>query len=222
MAQEEYGRHSEPITQTIPDARSMDAPVAESPPGEVVPAREPSIAPQATADAAGEVVSPRALRRGYVPAWRARLPHIVAPTGAMLVMAAAVLTLVATFLNWVQGSSGWNIMFRSFGTNGTFLFTWWSRGLLFSGFTSLLLGILVAAGAVMLFADRNGGNLVLACGIAGLLLALFDIVMVYANSLYFPAGPGPGLWVFAGVSLATVVLGLTVVPAGAFGEAAAD
>jgi len=222
MTPEEYGSHGELIARPIPSERFMDASMVESPPGEVAPAREPRIPSPAAAGAAGDGIGPRRLRRGYVPPWRARLPRIAAPTGAMLVMAAAVLTFVDTFMNWVQGSSGWNLIFRPFGTSGTFLFTWWSRGLLFSGFTSLLLVVLVAASAVMLFADRKGGNLVLACGIAGLLLALLDIVMVYANSLYFPAGPGPGLWVFAGVSVATVALGLTVVPAGAFGEAQPD
>ena len=207
MTPEEYGSHGEPIAGPIPSARFMDASMVESPPGEVAPAREPRIPSPAAAGTAGEAIGPRGLRRGYVPAWRARLPRIAAPTGAMLEMAAAVLTFVATFMNWVQGSSGWNLIFRPFGTSGTFLFTWWSRGLLFSGFTSLLLVVLVAAGAVMLFADRKGGNLVLACGIAGLLLALFDIVMVYANSLYFPAGPGPGLWVFAFTTIDSAIAG---------------
>ena len=189
---------------------------------DVVPGGKPStVAPPAGAVVVGEGQTPRTLRRGYLPAWRDRLPHVAAPTGAMLVMAAAVVLVISTFLNWVQGSTGWNLMFRSFGTSGTFFLTWWSKGLLFTGFWSLILGALVAAAGVMLFANRNGSNLVIACGVAGLLLALFDIVVVFANSLYFPAGPGAGLWVFAGVCLVAIGLGLVVVPAGAFDNAPA-
>lgn len=219
MSEQESKRYGEQMVPAFTSARTTSGQVKEPPASEVVTPRgsppEQRPRPEAAGDAAGVSVS----TRGHAYLWRARVPHIVSPRGAMIVMLAAALIIISTFINWVQGSTGWNIVFRSFGTSGTFFLTWWSKGLLFSGFWSLLIGILIVVGGIMFLTDREGGTLLVACGIAGVVIALFDIVMIYANGAYFPAGPGLGLWLLVGISLVTVALGLSVVPAG---EASAD
>jgi hypothetical protein len=185
----------------------------EPPRSEVVTPREaaPGPLPGPEVSAVPEVTVPD---RAVADTWRARVPRIASPVGAMMVVAAAALIVISTFINWVQGSTGWNLVFRPFGTSGTFFLTWWSKGVLLSGFWSLLVALLVFVGAVMFFTGREGGRLLIVCGTAGVVIALFDIIMVYVNGAYFPAGAGLGLWLLAVFSLVTIALGLSVAPTG--------
>ena len=162
-----------------------------------------------------EISRQPAIRRRGAPSFRDRYARIAPPRGAFIMILAAAAIIASAFLNWVQGSTGWNLVYRSFGTSGNILFTWWTKGLLFSGLFCLLLGALLVAAAIILLARRRGNRLALAAAAAGLLLAAVNIVVIYANTLYFPAGPGLGLWMFAGVSLLTLLLVLAVAPAGA-------
>lgn len=154
----------------------------------------------------------------YPQTWRSRLPNIAGPIGAILTVASGVLVLIATWLNWVAGVTGWGLMFRSFGTTGNFLFSWGPRTFLFSGFWSLLFGILIILGGLILFGDYNGSNLSFVAGIMGLLIAVTNIVIIYVNT--GPLGqPGGGLWLFAIMSLLTAIFGATVVPRGGYYDA---
>jgi len=205
--------YGEPQVAAHASARDAYGPGKQPPASEVVTPRaaapEPPQRPEAPV--APTVADPQ---RVEADTWRTRVPRIASPVGAMIVVAAAALIVISTFINWVQGSTGWNLVFRPFGTSGTFFLTWWSKGLLLSGFWSLLIALLVFVGALMFFTGREGGRLLIICGIAGVVIALFDIVMIYANGGYFPAGAGLGLWLLVILSLVTIALGLSVAPAG--------
>jgi len=178
----------------------------KEPTEQVVTPRAPLVASGPGIEAKRDTARPGGL------GWRERVRRIPSPRGAMIVFLAAGLVIASTFLNWVQGSTGWNIVYRSFGTSGFFPLTWWSSGLLFSGFWSLALGILVAAGAVLLLLGRDGGRLLIPCGVVGAAIAVFDIVMVWFNGGFFPDGPALGLWLFLVGSLCAIALGLSVMP----------
>jgi hypothetical protein len=94
---------------------------------------------------------------------------------------------------------------RGFGTAHNFLFSTGSSKIVFSGFWSLLFGILVIAGAVTLLTGWGGANgLVLTGGILGFAFSVVSIIMIYKP---IAIAPGPGLWLFAVFSLIAAVAG---------------
>ena len=100
-------------------------------------------------------------------------------------------------------------MFSSgFGTTRNFLFSMGASKIVFTGFWSLLFGILVIAGAVTLMTGWGGANggLVLVGGILGLAISVVSIVMIYTVKPIALA-PGVGLWLFAVFSLIAAVAG---------------
>ena len=133
-----------------------------------------------------------------------------APIVGALAGASGIVMIISTFLEWISGSgmTGWSMMFSSgFGTTRNFLFSMGASKIVFTGFWSLLFGILVIAGAVTLMTGWGGANgLVLTGGILGLGLSVVSIIMIYTLKPVAFA-PGPGLWLFAVFSLIAAVAG---------------
>jgi hypothetical protein len=146
----------------------------------------------------------------YVEPGRGRMPYPAAPIVGAVAGAAGVLVIISTFFSWISGSgvTGWSMMFRSgFGTSQNFLFSTGGSRIVFSGFWSLLFGVLIVAGAVTLITGWGGANgLVLTAGILGLIISVLSIVMIYTLKLQ-SLTPGAGLWMFAVFSLIAAVAG---------------
>jgi len=146
----------------------------------------------------------------YVEPGRGRMPYPAAPIVGAVAGAAGVLVIISTFFSWISGSgvTGWSMMFRSgFGTSQNFLFSTGGSRIVFSGFWSLLFGVLIVAGAVTLITGWGGANgLVLTAGILGLIISVLSIVMIYTVKL-LSLTPGAGLWMFAVFSLIAAVAG---------------
>ncbi|HEY5530742.1 MAG TPA: hypothetical protein VIK22_01925 [Candidatus Anoxymicrobiaceae bacterium] len=141
---------------------------------------------------------------------RRYFPYPTAPIVGALAGASGIVMIISTFLVWISGSgmTGWSMMFSSgFGTTRNFLFSMGASKIVFTGFWSLLFGILVIAGAVTLMTGWGGANgLVLTGGILGLVLSVVSIIMIYTvKPIAF--APGPGLWLFAVFSLIAAVAG---------------
>jgi hypothetical protein len=88
-------------------------------------------------------------------------------------------------------------------SNGNFLFAYGKGMLVFTGFWSLLAGVVIAAGiAVLLSGRRFGARIAQMAGVLGLALSLTTTLMLYWHKV----GAGIGLWAFVALSAATVVL----------------
>src|SRR5665647_171954 len=146
----------------------------------------------------------------YVEPRRRYLPYPAARIVGAVAGASGVLVIISTFFSWISGSgvTGWSMMSRGgFGTSQNFLFSTGGSRIVFSGFWSLLFGVLVVAGAVTLVTGWGGANgLVLAGGILGLGISVVSIVMIYTVKPIALA-PGVGLWLFAVFSLIAAVAG---------------
>jgi hypothetical protein len=146
----------------------------------------------------------------YVEQRRRSVPYPAAPIVGVLAGASGVVMIISTFLGWISGSgmTGWSMMFTSgFGTTQNFLFSVGASKIVFTGFWSLLFGILVVAGAVTLVTGWGGADgLVLTAGILGLGISVVSIVMIYTVKPIALA-PGVGLWLFAVFSLIAAVAG---------------
>jgi hypothetical protein len=149
-------------------------------------------------------------REQYVEPRSRRMPYPAAPIVGAVAGASGVLVIISTFFSWISGSgvTGWSMMFKSgFGTSQNFLFSTGGSRIVFSGFCSLLFGILIVAGAVTLITGWGGANgLVLTAGILGLIISVLSIVMIYTVKLQ-SLTPGAGLWMFAVFSLIAAVAG---------------
>jgi len=150
------------------------------------------------------------MQQPYAEQRRRRMPYPAAPIIGVLAGASGIVMIISTFLVWISGSgmSGWRMMSSSgFGTTRNFLFSVGASRIIFTGFWSLLLGILVVAGAVTLVTGWGGANgLVLTAGILGLAFSVVSIVMIYTIKPIALA-PGAGLWLFAVFSLIAAVAG---------------
>ena len=150
------------------------------------------------------------VQQPYVERRRRFLPYRAGPIVGVLAGASGILMIISTFLEWISrsGMTGWSMMFSSgFGTAQNFLFSTVASKIVFTGFWSLLFGILVIAGAVTLLTGWGGANgLVLTGGILGLAISVVSIVMIY-NVKLIAFAPGPGLWLFAVFSLMAAVAG---------------
>jgi len=146
----------------------------------------------------------------YVERRRRAMPYPTAPIVGVLAGASGIAMIISTFLGWISGigMTGWSMMFSSgFGTTQNFLFSAGASKIVFTGFWSLLFGIIVVAGAVTLVTGWGGANgLVLTGGILGLAISVVSIIMIYTvKPIAF--APGPGLWLFAVFSLIAAVAG---------------
>jgi small-conductance mechanosensitive channel len=144
----------------------------------------------------------------------------VAPTVHLLtVWTAGVLVVISTFLPWfgerfLHNMTGWMLIYawRGVGISQNFLYFTLDSQIILTGFWSLLVGVLIVAGAVTLITGwRRASGLVLVAGIIGLIISVLDIVMIYTihmpEAYYLTAQPGAGLWLFAVGSLMAVVAG---------------
>ena len=151
----------------------------------------------------------------YVEQRRRPMPYPTAPIVGVLAGASGIAMIISTFLGWISGigMTGWSMMFSSgFGTTQNFLFSAGASKIVFTGFWSLLFGIIVVAGAVTLVTGWGGANgLVLTGGILGLAISVVSIVMIYTVKPVALApgalAPGVGLWLFAVFSLIAAVAG---------------
>ena len=172
---------------------------------------------------AAQVPPQQPVQQPYAERRRRRMPYPAAPIVGVLAGASGIAVIISTFLEWISNTSvsGWSMMSTSgFGTTHNFLFSTGASKIIFTGFWSLLLGIIVVAGAVTLVTGWGGANgLVLAGGILGLGISVVSIVMIYTVKPIALA-PGVGLWLFAVSSLiATVAGGVGVSQAGRAVEA---
>jgi hypothetical protein len=172
----------------------------------VVPsAALPQQQPQQPVQQSVEVVQPQ-----YAERRRRPMPYPAAPIVGVLAGASGIVMVISTFLVWISASgiTGWRMMSSSgFGTTHNFLFSTGASKIIFTGFWSLLFGIIVVAGAVTLVTGWGGANgLVLAGGILGLGISVVSIVMIYTVKPIALA-PGVGLWLFAVFSLIAAVAG---------------
>jgi len=146
----------------------------------------------------------------YVEQRRRPMLYPAAPIVGVLAGASGIAVIISTFLGWISGiaMTGWSMMFSSgFGTTQNFLFSMGASKIAFTGFWSLLFGILVIAGAVTLATGWGGADgLVLTAGILGLAISVLSIIMLYTVKPIALA-PGPGLWLFAVFSLIAAVAG---------------
>ena len=149
----------------------------------------------------------------YVEPGRRRMPYPAAPIVGAVAGAAGVVVIISTFFSWISGTgiTGWSMMSKAgFGTSQNFLFSTGGSRIVFTGFWSLLFGVLIVAGAVTLITGWGGANgLVLTAGILGLIISVLSIVMIYTYTvgLQHPLTPGAGLWMFAVFSLIAAVAG---------------
>jgi len=165
----------------------------------------PQQQPQQPVQQSVEVVQPQ-----YAERRRRPMPYPAAPIVGVLAGASGIVMVISTFLVWISASgiTGWRMMSSSgFGTTHNFLFSTGASKIIFTGFWSLLFGIIVVAGAVTLVTGWGGANgLVLAGGILGLGISVVSIVMIYTVKPIALA-PGVGLWLFAVFSLIAAVAG---------------
>jgi hypothetical protein len=124
------------------------------------------------------------------------------------VTALGVLIVITTFLPWLQImgfqlGSGWNAMMHGSSGNGFSLFIHGEGVLFFTGFWSILVGLAVITGGVMLFMRYTAGSWVARiAGGAGVICSAMTIITIVTHSL----SAGAGLWLFNLVSLATVIV----------------
>jgi len=172
---------------------------------DIMPPFETQAQPQQPVQQLVEVV-----QQPYLKRRRRYLRYRAGPIISVLAGVSGLIMIISTFLAWISGSgvNGWSMMFsRGFGTSHNFLFSTGSSKIVFSGFWSLLFGILVIAGAVTLLTGWGGANgLVLTGGILGFAISVVSIVMIYSVKPIAIA-PGPGLWLFAVFSMIAAVAG---------------
>jgi len=172
---------------------------------DIMPPFETQAQPQQPVQQLVEVV-----QQPYLKRRRRYLRYRAGPIISVLAGVSGLIMIISTFLAWISASgvSGWSMMFSSgFGTSHNFLFSTGSSKIVFSGFWSLLFGILVVAGAVTLVTGWGGANsLVLTGGILGLGVSVVSIVMIYTVKPVALA-PGVGLWLFAVFSLIATIAG---------------
>lgn len=126
-------------------------------------------------------------------------------------LAAGVLIIATTFLPWISGAfevvgspSGWTFMTKNgeMALGGNFIWIKIPGFLYFSGLWSILAGLGIIAGAVMLLMGVPHGRLV--AGIAAVIgvgASTVNIIMTYNYQL----STGIGIWIFALMSVASVI-----------------
>jgi hypothetical protein len=113
---------------------------------------------------------------------------------------AGILVMLTTFLPWLSGGlgymnkpSGWTLMTKGSQVGGNFIWIKIPGLLYFSGLWSILAGLAIAAGAVMLTRGIVAGRLVAGIGaIVGVGAATVNVVMTYNYQL----GVAYGGWLF--------------------------
>jgi len=99
------------------------------------------------------------------------------------------------------------------GTEGVYVLMSGPGFIFFTGLVSLLLGVLVATGGlVMLFRARSGGVVTVIFGLPAGVAVAINIAMVLSKMQR--VSPGPGLWAFAGAAVVALALGITGIAVG--------
>lgn len=151
--------------------------------------------------------------------------HWGSPIIGMLAAAAGVVIFLTTFMSWLRGFTGWDLMTRSgFTGSGAANNLLWrvppGRSLLvFTGFWSMLIGILMfVAGLLMIWRHRSGGSLATLFGAIGTAIGVWNIVNIYVLKTGFTVPgvaaaignvvPGIGVWLFAIISFVALIHGI--------------
>ena len=124
----------------------------------------------------------------------------------------------STFLAWVSASAfgssvtatGWDYLRGASGAIGgsNLVIVLTGNGVVFfTGFFSLLLGLLIMVfSIVMFFRRRIGGVIVFIFALVATGVAAVDVAMVFSK---MPGGsPGVGLWMFVGAAFVALILGI--------------
>lgn len=115
----------------------------------------------------------------------------------------------STFLPWIKfwifSSTGWYVVLHAGESgNGNFLYVSGEGALFFTGFWSLLIGLAVIAGGVMLLLEYPvGGRIAQLSGALGALLCLISMITMYTHN----GSAGIGLWLFLLFSIASGIVG---------------
>jgi len=131
---------------------------------------------------------------------------------ASLACFSGLMVFISTFLGWFGPLSGWTVMVHSAeiggqGWTANFLFIAGLGKFLFTGFWSLLLGILMIVAGILLFVGfRKGAILQLIVGVLATVFVLVNIVMTVTSST--SRMPGAGLWLFAIFGILGLVAGI--------------
>ncbi len=171
-------------------------------------------------DGAGGAQYPQAAYPGYQAAYPAEAGRRGSvPLGLLTVLLGAAIA-GSTFLSWLNLKSlgismnitGWfamNTGTESLGGGGFKVVLTDQGSVFFTGFFSLLFGVLILlCGIVMLIRRRGAGVASLLLSMAAASMASVNIAMTYAK---IHASPGAGLWVFAAASLASLVLAVIAI-----------
>lgn len=130
---------------------------------------------------------------------------------------------IAIFGGFGQEATGWDLFWNGVsGAGKTFVTT--EFGLVFfTGFFSLVLGVLIALVSILILTRRRtGAVLAVVLGIAGLGIAAINLATIYTGfnlvvdeSVYrglseitYTVNPGIGLWLFLGLSLLALIFGI--------------
>jgi hypothetical protein len=126
-----------------------------------------------------------------------------------------LLIIITTFLPWlslmgIHIGSGWNAMLHGSGGGGFSIFVHGEGVLFFTGFWSIVVGLAVITGGVLLFMRYTVGSWVawIAGGI-GVLFSVLSILTVVTHSL----SAGIGLWLFNLLSVVAVVVSVMSIKA---------
>ena len=138
------------------------------------------------------------------------------------ILAVAALTILgSTFLPWIGTSiggasvTGFKLVTESGG--GFFMFRWGGGMFIFTGFWSLLLGTALIIPIIFGFVKRPQNWLYILIGALALAASTTDIIMVYTKmgsstlsqtGFNVSVSPGIGLWLFLGMSVLTLALGI--------------
>ena len=126
-----------------------------------------------------------------------------------------VLIIISTFLPWLNFmgmrlGSGWNTMMHGSSGNGFSVLIHAEGVIFFTGFWSILIGLAVITGAVLLYTRNTVGSWVAEiAGALGVLCSFLSTITVLTHSL----SAGVGLWLFNLFSLAVVVLSVRTIKA---------
>ncbi len=147
------------------------------------------------------------------------------PIVGMLTAAAGVVIFLTTFMPWLRGLTGFDLMTRTGFTGSTAAnnFLWRvppGRSLLvFTGFWSMLIGVLMAvAGLIIIYRHRSGGSLATIFGAIGTAISVWTLVNIYILRTGFTLPgvttvggnvvPGVGIWIFAIISFVALIHGI--------------
>lgn len=123
--------------------------------------------------------------------------------------ASGLVVFLSTFLPWIKfwifGSTGWSVMLHAGDSGiGNFLYVSGEGALFFTGFWSILIGLVVIGGGVMLLLDMPaGGRVAQLAGGVGALLCLISMITMYTHR----GSAGIGLWLFLLFAIASAIAG---------------